>query len=57
MVLGIPDEEERNFVHPKLYRSHDRKKPSKDPIDLMLGFEAGYGSRKTKKRKKHELDL
>ena len=57
MVIGVPDEEEKDFVHPKLYRRHDRKKSFKDHTDLMLGFEAGYASRKNKKRKKHELDL
>ena len=57
VAIGLPDEEEKDFVHPKLYRSHDRNKPSKDPTDLMLGFEAGYASRKNKKRKKHELNL
>ena len=42
---------------PKLYRCYDKRKSVKPRSDLELGFEAGYRSRKLRKRKKHELEL
>ena len=44
-------------MEPKLYRGYDKKESVKQRDDLDLGFEAGYRSRKLRKRKKHELGL
>ena len=55
VALSKPDEEAKDFVVPKLYRGYEKKPRVKEPVDLMLGFEARYPSRRYKKRKKTEL--
>ena len=40
-----------------MYRGYEKKSQAKTDGDLMLGFEAGYFSRKYKKRKKIELSI
>lgn len=55
--IDSKEEEKKDFVLPKLNRAYDKKVRTKNPTDLMLGFESNKASMLRKRRKKKQLNI